>query len=108
MDRYCKEVRAGRPGGEQGRGNNRGRAKRKMRMLSQFGDGQTAGCIYCGIRMNFKTIEVEKLDPVMGYDVEGDLNCAPAYRGCNSSLGNKTPQEKMGTKMKRKMTKPRC
>lgn len=107
-DRYCKETKAvgGRQGGELGRGNNKVRSRRKMRLLSDFGDGHTAGCAYCGVRVDYKSIEVEKLDPVVGY--QDDRNLAPSCRGCNSSMGNKPVAKKTGRSFTRKFTKPRC
>ena len=106
-DRYCKETKAGgRQGGELGRGNNKVRSRRKMRLLKDFGDGHTAGCAYCGIRVDYKSIEVEKLDPVVGYT--DDRNLAPSCRGCNSSMGNKPVSKKTGRTFTRKFTKPRC
>lgn len=106
-DRYCKETKAGgRQGGELGRGNNKVRSRRKMRLLSDFGDGHTAGCAYCGVRVDYKTVEVEKLDPVVGYT--DDRNLAPSCRGCNSSMGNKSVSKKTGRTFTRKFTKPRC
>ena len=106
-DRYCKETQSGgRKGGELGRGNNKMRAKRKKNLLKDFGDGHTAGCSFCGIRVGFKTVEVEKLDPVMGYNTPKNL--APSCRGCNASLGNKSARAKMGVKFKRPITRPRC
>ena len=107
-ERYCKETKkvGGRAGGELGRGSNKQRAKRKKSLLSKHGDGHTAGCSYCGIRVGFKTMEVEKLDPVMGYNTPKNL--APSCRGCNASLGNKSARKKMGVKFKRPITTPRC
>ena len=106
-DRYCKEIASGgRKGGELGRGNNKMRAKRKKNMLKSHGDGHTAGCSFCGIRVGFKTMEVEKLDPVMGYNTPKNLT--PSCRGCNASLGNKSARQKMGVKFKRPITRPKC
>jgi hypothetical protein len=93
-ERFQKETTGnGRSGGELGRGNNQIRASRKKKMLKEWGSGSNAPCVYCGANLNYKTLEMEKLVPEIGYDTFENL--APACRGCNASMHSKTFMEKI-------------
>jgi len=105
-DKHCgSKSSTDRPGGDR-RPSSKARAKRRETVLAKFGDGHTAPCGYCGIRLDFKTVELEKLDPVMGYNIIENL--APACRGCNESLSDLDPAVKTGVDFKRPFTDPRC
>jgi 5-methylcytosine-specific restriction endonuclease McrA len=93
-ERFQKETTGdGRSGGELGRGNNQIRASRKKKMLKEWGSGSSVPCGYCGAKLNYKTLEMEKLVPEIGYDTFENL--APACRKCNASMYSKTFVEKI-------------
>lgn len=73
-----------RQGGDR-RGNNRQRARRKQWMLDTFGDGRTCPCTHCGARLDYPTIESDRIDPDGPYRRE---NVQPSCRFCNASRSN--------------------
>lgn len=83
--------------GTRGANDQRGSAKnvrdRKKAMLKEFGDGHTCGCGFCGVRLDFRTLTVEKMRPVLGYVRE---NIAPACGGCNSAASDVPFTTKLG------------
>ena len=103
---YCRNLRNNPRAGGDMRSNTATRQRRRSRVLKKFGDGHTCPCTYCGIRLGNKTVEMEKIDPVMGYSVPE--NVVPSCRGCNSSLKNVSPSKKFGRRMTRAMTKANC
>lgn len=93
-ERFKKETSSdGRSGGELGRGNNEVRARRKMKILKEWGNGKSAPCVYCGAKLNYQNLELEKLVPEIGYDTFENL--APACRKCNASMYSKSFTEKI-------------
>ena len=86
-----------RSGGELGRSNAKDRRRRKQAMFKEFsvgGRNQICGCTYCGVIMDYKRTEVEKLDHMAGYASKGNL--APACRGCNSAWSDQPLKTKLG------------
>lgn len=68
-----------RPGGEK-RGNSKDRARRKMWMLEQWGDGRTCPCVHCGTTLAYATVEADRIVPGGSYRRD---NVQPACRECN-------------------------
>jgi hypothetical protein len=66
------------------RGNARDRAASKRKLLSEFGDGQHAPCVYCGATLDFNTITRDRMYP----GAEGGRyrydNLVPACQPCNA------------------------
>ena len=69
------------------RGSAEGRRRRKAWMLVVFGDGTTAPCYRCGIRLTFTTMTVDRIIPGAegGRYVRGNIR--PACGPCNSETG---------------------
>ena len=114
-DRFCKarQINRGKEKGRQG-GNKEMKQSDKRRYkretLKNFGNGLTTGCTYCGARMHSQMMELEKMDPVMGYTSRdyGRSNVIPSCRGCNTKMGKKSVEEKLGIKMKRRPAQVKC
>lgn len=71
------------------RGSALTRRRRKLWLLTEFGDGEWALCAFgCGTFVNFETITVDRW-PVLGIDggryVRGNIR--PACAACNYGLG---------------------
>lgn len=79
--------------GRWNRGNNTDRTRQNEDVLRRFGDGHTAGCYCCGVRVDIRSLSLEKLTPAFGYK---QANLAPSCRSCNSSLGNRDVKTKFG------------
>ena len=73
-----------RAGGEL-RGNSTDRHRRNQKLLTEFGDGKTAKCSYCGTKVDHKSIQQDKIYPHDGYRY---ANLIPACRKCNQGRGN--------------------
>ena len=114
-DRFCKarQINRGKEKGRQG-GNKEMKQSDKRRYkretLKNFGNGLTTGCTYCGARMHSQMMELEKMDPVMGYTSRdyGRSNVIPSCRGCNTKMGKKSIEEKLGITMKRRPAQVKC
>ncbi|KKL54632.1 hypothetical protein LCGC14_2263440 [marine sediment metagenome] len=73
-----------RAGGEK-RGNNQDRRRRKEWMLVHFGNGETVPCFHCDSRLDYDSVEADRIVPGGAYRRE---NVQPSCRSCNSSRGN--------------------
>lgn len=70
------------------RGNTQDRYKRRLWLLSAFGDGATAPCSFCGDLLDVDTVTVDR-HPVPGY-LGGSYardNIRPACLPCNATHG---------------------
>jgi len=73
-----------RPGGDH-RGSAASRRARKHWMLSQErwnGDGVECDCVHCGRRVNFLTVEADRIVPGGSY---GRHNVQPSCKPCNQA-----------------------
>lgn len=75
-----------RAGGEK-RGNSTDRKRRKLWMLSHFGNGTSVECVHCSTELTYKTVEADRIVPGGSYRHE---NVQPACRRCNLSRSNRT------------------
>lgn len=72
-------------GHQEGKGNSYDRARRTWNLLKEFGDGQHAPCVYCGLDLDQSTCTQDRIWPgIMGgkYVL---ANLLPACLGCNTS-----------------------
>lgn len=81
-----------RPGGDM-RGSSRDRARRTQKLLDEFGDGVTCGCVYCGRELTALTLTQDKI-------YTGDqggryvyANLLPACITCNQRRSDATIME---------------
>jgi 5-methylcytosine-specific restriction endonuclease McrA len=69
------------------RGNSKDRARRRAKLLRDFGNGWVCPCYRCGVMLDDSTITVDRVNP----GCEGGRylyeNCRPACGPCNSSTG---------------------
>lgn len=72
---------AKRHGGEK-RGSSYARRARKLWMLAHWGDGEVCPCVYCGMSVNFDTVEADRIIPGGTYRRD---NVQPACKPCNLS-----------------------
>ena len=80
-----KAKQAGSRHGGDARGNTTDRKRRAAKLLTEFGNGHTAGCIYCGIVVDHDSIEQDRMYPgAMGGGYRY-ANLVPACRPCNAS-----------------------
>lgn len=77
-------ARRTRPGGEK-RGNSADRRRRKVWMLSHFGNGVTCSCLHCERELTFETVEADRIVPGGSYRRD---NVQPACRRCNAQRSN--------------------
>jgi 5-methylcytosine-specific restriction endonuclease McrA len=75
-----------RAGGEK-RGNTTDRARRKVWMLFEFGNGEYALCTHCRLILTYDTIEADRIIPGGSYAHD---NIQPSCRGCNLDRSNKS------------------
>lgn len=74
------------------RGSAESRRRRKVWLLVEFGDGDTAPCSFCGTPVTFETITVDRF-PVPGCEggryVKGNIRpaCGPCNYGDGARLG---------------------
>jgi hypothetical protein len=62
------------------RGAARNRRARKRYLLNEFGDGKTCPCIWCGITLNWATLQQDRLVPGGPYS---KANVLPSCGPCN-------------------------
>lgn len=90
MKRHERElaIRRGEEGGTRRRvnGNVYDRRARSAYLLREYGDGHTAPCYKCGVRLGFDQLEHDKMDPRIGYSMK---NIAPACGCCNGGRNNR-------------------
>ena len=69
------------------RGNSRDRARRRAKLLLEFGNGWIAPCFRCGVMLDGTTITVDRKIPGCQGGTYRYENCQPACGPCNSSTG---------------------
>ena len=69
------------------RGSATDRRRRKLWLLSAFGDGTTAACSYCGKPLTVETITVDRVVPGCRGGTYARGNIQPACALCNSVYG---------------------
>jgi hypothetical protein len=67
------------------RGNSYDRARRKERMLNEYGDGKTVECTHCGVKCDWDTVESDRKDPGGTYAFH---NVQPSCGPCNRARGD--------------------
>ncbi len=70
------------------RGNSLDRKRRKLWMLSNEkfgGDGTSVGCVHCGERVYYDTVEADRIVPGGSYRRD---NVQPSCRACNNQRGD--------------------
>lgn len=70
------------------RGSFIDRARRRQRLLEEFGDGHTCPCGYCGTKLDDKTITVDKIYTSREGGRYHYDNIIPACEHCNKSRGD--------------------
>lgn len=73
-----------RNGGDK-RGKAADRRRRKLWLLAYFGDCTHAPCTHCGIELDFRTIESDRIIPGGSY---ARSNIQPSCRPCNIRRGD--------------------
>lgn len=77
-------------GGPDLRGNSKDRKRRKEWMLTEFGDGTSAPCAFCGGSLTYETITADR-HPIPGCKggryIRGNIR--PACSDCNSEDGGR-------------------
>lgn len=76
-----------RPGGDH-RGSAASRRARKLWMLVQErwnGNGQECDCVHCGRRVNYQTVEADRIVPGGPY---ARWNVQPSCKPCNQARSN--------------------
>jgi len=76
------------------RGSSKDRKARRQYLLSKFGDGKTAPCVYCGEPLTDATITVDRIVPGCQGGKYIRSNIQPACGLCNSKDGNLIKQGK--------------
>lgn len=84
------------------KGNSYDRARREAKLLKEFGDGESAPCVWCGKQLGPVDSGLEKLtqDHIIPASKGGKFvndNLVPACGHCNSSRGDKDFFELLGT-----------
>jgi 5-methylcytosine-specific restriction endonuclease McrA len=70
------------------RGNSYSRRARKHYLLTEYGDGETCECIFCGAELNFDTVTADRITPgKLNGSYQRD-NLVPACGPCNFSRGD--------------------
>lgn len=69
-------------------GNTRNRRQRRNKLLSQFGDGTTCPCVYCGLVITHGTMEQDKIYPTMEGGRYRTPNLVPSCGDCNKKRGD--------------------
>jgi 5-methylcytosine-specific restriction endonuclease McrA len=65
------------------RGNSRDRAVRTQKLLTEFGDGTTCPCVYCGTELTASTLTQDKIVPGTDGGRYVMANLLPACITCN-------------------------
>lgn len=85
-------------------GNTKDRAKRRQALLTEFGDGKTCPCIYCGLKVGEGTLEQDKIKTTAQGGRYRTPNLVPACGSCNKMRGD-TPWEDIKWSKKTKKSK---
>ncbi len=75
-------AKSNRPGGSIG-GNNKDRLNRKVRLLKEFGDGNTAQCVHCGIGVGLHSMTQDRIVPGSQGGRYVHANLLPSCMSCN-------------------------
>ena len=75
-------------------GNTGDRARRRQSLLTEFGDGKTCPCIYCGEVVGEGTMEQDKIKTTAEGGRYRTPNLVPSCSVCNKKRGD-TPWEKI-------------
>jgi 5-methylcytosine-specific restriction endonuclease McrA len=74
---------------KRGDDDKRGRAadprRRKHKLLHWFGDGTTAPCVHCGVKLTWDTLEQDRIIPGGPYRMS---NLQPSCGPCNRRRGD--------------------
>jgi len=77
-DRYESQIR----------GNTSDRRASKRRLLAEFGDGHSCGCVYCGLRLTENTLTRDKIYTAREGGRYRHENLVPACTSCNQARGD--------------------
>lgn len=75
-----------RAGGDR-RGSYLDRARRKLFLLFEFGNGEYVGCVHCKTTLTYETVESDRIIPGGSYRRD---NIQPACRRCNAQRSDNT------------------
>ena len=67
------------------RGSSKDRRASRLRLLKEFGDGTTCGCVYCGVELNENTLTRDKIYTAREGGKYRHDNLVPACLACNQS-----------------------
>lgn len=70
------------------RGNSKDRAASRKRLLAEFGNGTHCPCVYCGVKLEDKTLTRDKIYTAREGGKYRHNNLIPACLGCNKSRGD--------------------
>lgn len=76
------------------RGNSKDREASRKRLLQEFGDGHTCGCVYCGLKLDESTVTRDKMYTARQGGKYRHSNLIPACLSCNQSRSD-TPFEEV-------------
>lgn len=69
------------------RGNSADRARRRLYLINQYGDGETAPCDFCGEPLTVDSVTVHRVVPGIEGGTYRRSNIRPACMTCNSRDG---------------------
>jgi 5-methylcytosine-specific restriction endonuclease McrA len=69
------------------RGNTTDRYRRKVFLLTKFGDGETCACYRCGCELDIRTVTADRIIPKRNGGRYTRDNIRPACGSCNSETG---------------------
>jgi 5-methylcytosine-specific restriction endonuclease McrA len=78
------------------RGGSEARRRRKLWLLTEFGDGTKAPCWGCGDKVDYDTITVDRIVPGIDGGTYARENIRPACEDCNILDGNRVRNERRG------------
>jgi hypothetical protein len=88
----ARHARNKRAGGDD-RGNSYQRARNRQIMLDQFGDGKTACCVNCGVKLNDDTVSLDRIITGSNNGRYVRKNLIPLDYACNNWRGDKPFEE---------------
>jgi hypothetical protein len=69
-------------------GNSADRAKRRVKLLEEFGNGKSCPCVYCGLKLTHKNLEQDKIITTAKGGRYRTPNLIPACGSCNKKRGD--------------------
>jgi len=72
------------------RPNSYQRRANRYFLLVKFGNGEACDCVYCGAKLDYSTIEVDRLIPGANGGGYQQHNIVPACKPCNRARGKKS------------------